>query len=135
MVYNFTICRIKILLAIILLASSSGCGSVTPVVEMVKDFIVTITSEVGKVVSEKSSTLAAALNAAWEKVFPNLDPKDPAIRITSPDGLKGVCTIKLRQKITGGGKTEVTMDLSPPFPVQRKTVNDPWNPSPENYPL
>lgn len=133
MANNFTIWFLKILLAITLLANSSGCGDIEPV-KVLKECIVKITSEVGKVVSEKASTLAAALKTAWEKVFPNFDPNDSSMRITSPDGLKGECTIKMRIKVTELGRIEVTMDLTPPFPVYRKTVNDPWEVSPECYP-
>jgi hypothetical protein len=133
MAHNFTSWFIKILLAITLLANSSGCGDIEPV-KVLKECIVNITSEVGKVVSEKASTLAAALKTAWEKVFPNFDPNDPSMRITSPDGLKGECTIKMRIKITEPGKIEMTIDLNPPFAVYRKTVKDPWEVSPECYP-
>lgn len=130
MAHNFAVWFIKVLLAITLLTNSFGCGPV----KVLKESIVIITSEVGKVVSEKASTLATALKTAWEKIFPNFDPNDPSMRITSLDGLKGECTIKMRIKVTEPGKIEVTIDLNPPFPVYRKTVNDPWEVSPECYP-
>lgn len=121
-----------------LLRGVTGCDAVKPV-RVVKDFVVEIVTATGQYIVTRASTLAGALRDAWRKIFPERDPSDPLIRITSEDKLRGEYDgeiwVKLRFPSTDkSGGCELEAKLKKPVLMYRVTVNDPWDIAPENYP-